>query len=385
MPDLARILDLLDRDDALELHEPLEGEVWPEIDEGEEVLEVDYGRLFPTRRPTDRGQQDFEVFGDEWDLTEDQASAILDQDSTPMGRAEPPEWDVWAWYQPIHFFGTDWGIFVKEAGLVECARRVAAFVPRVATSWRGPSLLAKAGLRSAFVALFLHEQYHHKTESLALRMHVVERRPIYPAYHRNVYRVTAGTKDQIEEGLANADSWYRTGDDPYKMWTGRIVTASARQYLENSFAYAPPGYANAVRLLVKPDFEDEQQGLFTEVQERLSPKRHTPSEFGIATHLNHSLFRVTQRIWTVVPIGTQTILPTHPAVAPLATKKLERFIKREGWTEVPGAGKGSHRKFRDSYGRMVVLPDSKDVSLTVLRSTADALGLSMHELSALAG
>jgi predicted RNA binding protein YcfA (HicA-like mRNA interferase family) len=383
MPDLARILDLLERDDALHLAERLNEPSWPDIDENEAVFEVDYGRLFPTRRPTDRGQQDFELFGDDWELPEDQAGSVLEGPNA-SGAGQPPEWDVWAWYQPIHFFGPDWGIFIRETGLAECARRIAAFLPPGTGGWRGPSLLAKSVLRASFAALFLHEQYHHKTESLALRMHVVERRPIYPSYHRAVYRATAGTKNQIEEGLANADSWYRVGDDPYGRWTGATVTATTRRYLERSFSVAPPGYANAADLLGRADFEDEQQRLFTLVQEGLAPRRTTPSEFGIATHLNHSLFRVNQRIWTVVPAGARTMLPTHPGVAPLATRQLERFIKSEGWREVPGGGKGSHRKFRDVHGRMIVLPNSKDVSLTVLRTTAEALGLPLRDLTLLA-
>jgi predicted RNA binding protein YcfA (HicA-like mRNA interferase family) len=385
VPEFGHVLEMLDRDDALELHEPLESRIWPEIEQGEDIVEVDYGRLFPAHPPTDRGQDDFEVFGDDWDLNEDSASDILEPRPAYKGAMGPPQWDVWAWYQPIHFFGPRWGIFIRESALVECARRIAAaYHPPVPASWRGPSLLAKATLRSAFAALFLHEAYHHKVESLALRLHVVEQRPIYPIYHKHVYRVTAGTDDQIEEGLANADSWYRLSGPPYKHWIGKSLVSSTRQYLEDSFDVAPPGYRNAMRLL-RGDYEVEQQQLFTEVQEGASPKRAFPADFGIATHLNQGLFRVNQRIWTVVPVRGMSILPTHPAVAPLTTRKLERFIRTHGWNEVPKAGKGSHRKFRDSSGQMVVLPDSKDVSLAVLRSTAEALGLSMRELSTRAG
>jgi predicted RNA binding protein YcfA (HicA-like mRNA interferase family) len=288
---------------------------------------------------------------------------------------------VWAWYQPIHYFGPDWGIYIRETGLMECARRIANCLPPGLVV-RSSATLGKAVIRAAFASLFLHEQYHHKTESAALRMHVIERRPIYPDYHRLAYRATAGTKDQIEEGLANADSWYRLTEAAYSKWTGRTVISTTKDYLARSFLVAPPGYANAADLLYRPDFEAEQQLLFSQVQEGVAPVRSTPSEFSIASHLNHSLFRVTQRIWTVVPAGARTILPTNPAIAPLSTSRLTRLMTRTGWSEVTGGGKGSHRKYRDDGGRVVVLPNSKDVSRPVLKSTADTLGLSISELEA---
>jgi predicted RNA binding protein YcfA (HicA-like mRNA interferase family) len=228
--------------------------------------------------------------------------------------------------------------------------------------------------------LFLHEQYHHKTESAALRMHVIERRPIYPPYDRRVYRATAGTRDQIEEGLANADSWFRLTEPAYAKWTGPTLTAAAKEYLKRSFPAAPPAYANARYLLRGSDFESEQQRLMAQVQEGLLPSRPFPSEFGIASHLNQSLFRLTQRIWTPVRRGSRSILPVHSATFPLSTARLTRLITRNGFSEVTGGGKGSHRKYRNEGGHMIVLPDSKDVSRPVLKSTADTLGVTVAEL-----
>jgi len=390
VPELGRILDMLERADALEIDaSPAalgdDGEsMWPSVEAGETVLEVDYGRLFPTRNPIDRGPEDFEVYGDDWQLGEDDAGTILDEIGEDLNESQPPEWDVWAWYQPIHFFGATWGIYIRETGLIECARRIAHALPAGLATTYSPGVLAKAMVRAAFSTLYLHEQYHHKTESAALRMHVVERRAIYPDYHRMIYRATAGTKDQIEEGLANADSWYRITEPAYTKWTGRTVTRATRDYLERSFLTAPPGYANAEALLDRPDFEAEQQLLFSQVQEGFAPTRTTPSEFGIATHLNHSLFSISQRIWTVVPARRRSILPSHSTIAPLATSRLERLIRRNGWSEVVGAGKGSHRKFRSADGRMIILPNSKDASMPVLKTTAEALGVKVRELEELA-
>ena len=380
MPDLTQILGMLERDDALELEE--HNDTWPSIDDGETVVEVDHNSLFPNTRPQ-RDGADFDLYGDEWEIPWEDAEAIVGE-GAPATSSAPPEWDVWAWYQPIHYFGADWGIYIRESALLECARRIARTASIPATGHHVMNL-AKAMIRAAFSTLFLHEQYHHKTESLALRLHVVEQRPVYPNYHVNVYRATRGTKDQIEEGLANADSWFRVARSPYSTWTGATVNAATRLYLERSFAAAPPGYSNAAYLLSPADFDAEQRQLFAQVQEGITPRRATLGDFDVATHLNRSLFSVKQRIWTIVPSGARSILPTHPAVAPLETRSLQRYIKRAGWTEVPGGGKGSHRKFRGSDGKAIILPDRKDVPLPVLKSTAEALGVTVRRLEDLVG
>lgn len=84
-----------------------------------------------------------------------------------------------------------------------------------------------------------------------------------------------------------------------------------------------------------------------------------------------------------MPAGEEPILPTISGVFPLATARLERYIKLRGWKEVAGAGKGSHTKYRHD-GQMIVLPHAKDVSLAVLSSTARTLGYKIHELVELA-
>lgn len=386
MPDLSVILNMLDRDDALELSQrpPNRDErLWPTA-EDQELLEVDYQRLFPNRRPVDRGFQDFEVYGDEWFIDDEAVEGIVGGVGTVPDESEPPEWDIWAWYQPIHYFGPDWGVFIKEDALRLLARRIGHRLPAGVRGGRDPEL-AKALVRAAFAALFLHEQYHHKTESAALRMHVIERRPVYPDYHAGVYRRFAGTDDQIEEGLANADSWRRLDEPAYKRWTGSTVLRTTRDYLFDAFHVAPPGYRNATGLLDDDSFQVEQHELFAQLQDGATHHRPYVSEFGISTHLNHGLFRVTQRIWTVVPSGGRSILPTHPAIAPLAAAKLERYLKKQGWSEVPGAGKGGHRKFRNAEGQMIILRSEKEVSLPVLKSTAGTLGVTVHGLKELAG
>ena len=130
-------------------------------------------------------------------------------------------------------------------------------------------------------------------------------------------------------------------------------------------------------------FDGGEQFLSAQVQEaQVAPTRPHPAEFGIATHLTQALFNLKQNIWTLIPIGQQPILPTLGGVFPLTTAKLERYIRRQGWQQVPAAGKGSHTKYR-RQGQMIILPHAKDVSLTVLSSTARTLAYKAHGLAQL--
>jgi predicted RNA binding protein YcfA (HicA-like mRNA interferase family) len=239
-------------------------------------------------------------------------------------------------------------------------------------------------LRAAFVYVYLHEQYHHKIESLAIRLHVAERRPVYPDFKLKVSNVVAGSEDDLHEALANADAWHRLGQAPYSGWFASDERQVIRDWLEDVFVHSPPGYNRAVEFLRKVPFDAGEQFLSAQVQEaRVVPGRAYPEEFGIATHLTQALFNLKQNVWTLVPAGEEPILPTISGVFPLATAKLERYIKRQGWREASGAGKGSHTKYRHD-GQMIILPHAKDVSRTVLSSTAHTLGYKIHELIELA-
>jgi len=372
MADLADILGFLDREGALEIGAA--PAVWPVLEADAEVFELDWSRLFP-RRITDRGQQDWENFGnDGWTLPDDLYGRIAGEISaSPSNTGSAPGWDRCAWYQPIHFHGPAWGIFIYDECVVDAARVLYLLLRRPPLT----AALTKALLRAGFATLFLHEQYHHKTESLGLRLHVVERHPRYVEYFRNVYLPASGSDDQIEEGLANADSYHRLSDYPYSEWLGKSLREATRSYLKASFALAPPGYRLAGNLTREVDFDALENKLKAQVQEaRLAPLRSRVDEFGIATHLNQSMFSLRQNIWTIAAKGSAPLFPVRPGItAPLPRRDLEKYLRSEGYSEQKGRGRGSHRMYAKVGARSVVLPDSKDLSQVVLRNTAHALGL----------
>lgn len=376
MADLGQIIDLLDRDGALHLDGQRDFGDWPRVDG--DVLPVDFNRLATVG---DEGRLD------EWFPEVD--PAVLDDVLSGKGDLRDssgavPAVDVLAWYQPIHFFANDWGIFIKEKALLDLAADLALRMPP-GFAHRSAQSQFRFLVRSAFAFLFLHEQYHHKVESLAIRMHIVGQRPIYPAYVSFVRGLVARPGENIEEGLANADAYRRLSTRPYDQWVPSHVRRDVRGWLMDVFRNSPAGYNRATALTRDPSFGQFENLLAARLQEaNLTPSRPDPDDFAQADHLSHALFSLKQNIYTVVPKGATPILPTSifPAVA---RTDLERFLKRNGWAQVPGAGKGSHTKYRLD-GRMIVVPHGKkDVSLTVLSSTARTLGINVQDLKQAVG
>lgn len=378
MPDIGDILGMLDRDGALHLDDMGEYGPWPEHGPDEVAVPIDFDGLTPDREaaldyPGGTG------------LTQEVINRVLEGGSGGLrGRdnAVPPL-DALGWYQPIHFFASNWGIFIRESALVALATDLAPRFQQFAIR-RSDHAHVAILLRAAFAYIFLHEQYHHKIESLAIRLHVTERRPVYPDFKLNVANKVAGSDDDLQEGLANADACHRLSDAPYSKWFALDERRIVREWLEDIFVNSPPGYRKAVTYLHPMLFNSGEEFLSAQVQEaQVGPTRPYPAEFGIATHLTQALFNLKQNIWTLVPVGQQPILPTLGGVFPLPTAKLERYIRRQGWQQVPDSGKGSHTKYRRN-GQMIILPHSKDVSRPVLSSTARTLGCKVRELAKIA-
>ncbi len=170
MPDIAEIIGMLDRDGALNLAEDAqECGPWPESAEDEVAYQVDFDAL----SPNDATSADMPS-----GVAVDRAAVndILSGGGGLRGRddAVPPP-DVLGWHQPIHFFANNRGILIRERALVELARDLAPrfkqFIGRRSEMEHVALLLG-----AAFAYVFLHEQYHHKIESLAIRLHVVMQR-----------------------------------------------------------------------------------------------------------------------------------------------------------------------------------------------------------------
>lgn len=346
---------------------------WPTAGDGDEVLEIDWDRLFGTGQDRE-WQPEFpqEIL---------QAADEARRSGPPVGQAEPgavpSRADICAWYQPIHFHGPSWGIFIREDCLVEMALDILRFGPRWGTS-STEHLLGQAW-RLSFSHLYLHEAFHHRTESFSIRLHVARQRPAFHDYWSQVYLPdsSSGGGGALEEALANAVGYRNLGVAPHTHGVSSEMRKAAKHYLKWSFPALPAGYRDALFYLSNEDFTEAERRLAAQVDEAVtSPSLQRSEELGLATQMSRGLFDLRTATWAVVPKGTAGILPTFPRLKTVSSKDLEAMLRRGlGYERVNGAGKGSHIKMRAPGRGMVVIPgDRREVSPVVLKSTAQSAG-----------
>ena len=285
-------------------------------------------------------------------------------------------WEPCAWYQPIHYFGYSWGIYIREECIINQAIEIAWFLT---PGTQATKALMASLFRISAAIYFLHEHFHHKVESLGFRLHVTQRRSAYLAYMNIVYKVALNTDAQLEEALANADSYRRIANKPYSNWFG-IYKPAVRTFLKWKFSISPPGYRKAVDYLDKEAFEEGENQLQARVSEANQNPNQPASEFDLAPHLLHSLLHVKSRIWFVVPRGKATVAPrgSIQPVATCSTSRLVQLCELEGYTQVRG-GKGSHVKLKKPHSPMIVIPGNRrELSPDTADTTLKILG---HRLS----
>jgi hypothetical protein len=212
VPEIGNIIGMLDRDGALHLDEDREEYgSWPESGEAEAVSQVDFESLGRDAIQSDSPSNGVVERADGIRVSGEVFEAVMAGPNRLRGRDNAvPDLHVLGWYQPVHFFASNWGIFIRESALEALARDLMPrFVPFLER--RPPRAHVAVLIRAAFAFVFLHEHYHHKIESLAIRLHVVERRSVYPEYFKFSQQL-AGTKEDIEE----ANRWGRRLDSARK-------------------------------------------------------------------------------------------------------------------------------------------------------------------------
>jgi len=371
---LTKILDMLDRDNCLELDNEEKTYIKDDL-----VNEINL--------------RDILKIGDEsWQISDNLADEIIESVGGNLNRnsrwpsdvSDQPIWDICAWYQPIHFFGYDWGIFVREDCVINQAKIIASFIPKSDASSFSSREFSKMMLKASFACLFLHEHFHHKTESFAIRLHVASGVSKYLDYKRNIYRKTLRTDDCLEEAMANADIFQRIVDDPYNQ-SFKKLTPYIKEYLANSFSFDPPGYRKAVNYLSGVSFELGLQKLQGQINEAsLVPIKPT-WEWGIASQMTRSLFSIQSNIYSVVKAGSRSILPTNNVLPkPCSTNELIKILQKRGFSIVKGGGKGSHVKLKDLKDKTIILPGNRrELSTGILNNTLKVIGLSIYDLNKL--
>lgn len=367
------VLEFLDNHDQIG---PADQNPWPGYEPDEfDTYQLDWRRLFDEdeldlQPPDSLDEMFLPRIRDAWGA----GPPVIGSDEAEQMAGRRPE--VCAWYQPIHFHGPEWGIFILDDCLRAMAIDMARFAPQRTRS--GYSSLDAQGIcRMAFATLFLHEVFHHKIESFAIRLHAIEGVHCYRRYWNMVYSplTRPGAAGPLEEALANADSYQRLTEPTYARRAEGDTRSAARDYLKWRLPFDPPGYRDAVHYLNRDDFDAGQYKLFCQIQEGTQTPSRTASDWAFAPGVMKGFFNIASDIWVVVPRGRSPLLPTFPLYRPVPTARLESKLHAKfGYDRVPG-GKGSHVKLKSAGRPTVMLPGNrKDVSPVVLRNTAKSLG-----------
>ena len=284
-----------------------------------------------------------------------------------------------AWYCPIHFFGRGWGIFIRERCLLSVAIRIARYVDWSSVGYMGLSLaeLGRRLMRSAFYALFLHEQFHHKVESLGFRLLVSTGSDRYRPYKSSVYRPTYMTPDCLEESLANAESYLRLSEERYVKRLGQPFKSALQSFLVASFAVQPPGYCEALNYITDAAYKLGQQRLHSAMLDGLYPPTTPSSRWAVAPYMMRARMNIDADIYVILPAGAKPLFrPTtiDPGVTISTERARKSLIEKYGYSEVSG-GKGSHVKLIKIGHKPIVLRGNQGaLSPGLLRDVLSRIG-----------
>jgi predicted RNA binding protein YcfA (HicA-like mRNA interferase family) len=384
-----QILDILAEHEIEPLgSDPREIEITGEIGENEEVFEISVEDILgemPEPNP------DFGELSEDFDPLEalddylremrggDETGALrspLDRSKRSYPVANPPE-PFCAWYCPVHYFGADWGIYIREDCTIRQAYEIARHL-RFGGRARGSRWkLAEDLIRASFYAFYLHEQFHHKVESFAFRLLVSTRRDCYRPYQSSVYVTNFRTMNCIEESLANADSVRRLNEPRYKDRLSPAVRQALKRYLQHSIPKQPYSYGLGLKFVPEQQHEAGIRELQSQVLTATCPAKFPSHQWLVAKHMIRSAMDIDRRIYAIVPRGVRPVLPwghIKPAPTTSSRELVQATRKHYGFEEVDG-GKGSHIKMKHPDGRTLIIPGNrKTLRPGTLSNTLETLG-----------
>jgi predicted RNA binding protein YcfA (HicA-like mRNA interferase family) len=306
--------------------------------------------------------------------SQSQWGSVADQvwSQSRQGQHLPPPGtvDALAWYLPLHYYGPDWGIFIKEIEVI----RIAGLIKQRLGGGRPDWIETQELCRVALSALYLHEAFHHKIESFAIRLEISRLSPVYIQYDENVFKALLGTDGVLEEAIACSEMHTRLRKE--KSFHGNVryhVKTAALRFLEEWIPTLPPGYRRGLDRRLP----DELGVLMSQVAHGNPHPSQNPNDWAVASQMIRGLFNKNLVAHVVVPVGTSPVIPWLNAARylSLSTRRVERHIIREFGYVDTGRGKGSHRHFHCQGRSPITLPANREsLSPVVQRQVAKALG-----------
>lgn len=300
--------------------------------------------------------------------------------SRPERLPPPGPVDALAWYLPFHYYGPEWGIYIKESEVLNLAAHI-----KQRLGGFGPDAREAAQLcRVALSILYLHEAFHHKIESFATRLEIARLSPVYLPYDEKVFRPLLGTDDVLEEAIACSEMLTRLQKE--KSFHGNVpspIKEAAIDFLHDWIPSLPPGYRRGL----DRHLPGELGVLMSQVAQAQPVPSQNPDDWAIANHMIRGLFGKKEVAHVVVPVGSTPVMPWLDAaryVPALAPPRVEKHILRDFHYYNTGRGKGDHRHYH-CPGRDPITLDfgAKSVAPHIQRQVTKALGYkNIRELAA---
>jgi hypothetical protein len=294
---------------------------------------------------------------------EDLASAV--------GPLPPPRSpDAMAWYLPFHYFGPDWGIYIKEASVLEIAGSIKSRLGGPLPTSDEAMQLTRASLS----VLYLHEAFHHKVESFATRLEISRLDRVYLPYDDSVYQQLLGTDELLEEAFACKEMLTRFSNE--KSFHGNIdskIKRTTLALLRDWIPTLPAGYRRGIELLNQESCGE----LLSQIAEASPMPTQPGSDWDIANQMIRGLFHKNAVAHLIVPLEEDPIIPWFSAnrFLSLSTRRVERHITQVFGYRDTGKGKGSHRHFHCKGREPITLPNNREsLSPGVQRQVAHSLG-----------
>ena len=307
--------------------------------------------------------------------------AIADMAAKRRELPPPRDVDALAWYLPFHYFGLDWGIYVKEQAIFEIAADIYAELrfPRLT------SRLVSDLTRMALSTLYLHEAFHHKVESFATRLELSRIQPTYRLYKDRVSMAVKGTDAHLEEAIACAEMYSRLDENAYSNGVEQRTHAATKRFLERWIPNLLPGY----RLGLESRGEQHRWRLQSQIAEATITPREPESNWAIADNMLKGFYDKDAIAHVIVPIGGRPTVPwlnyTDQLVS-LSTDKVARHLRKSfDYQLVSGRGKGSHLWLESTRSGLAPIPlpaNRESLSPRVLKTVAETVGYkSIRELA----
>ena len=284
---------------------------------------------------------------------------------------------ICAWYCPIHYFGKDWGIYIKQSCVLNTALDLATHIDTRTLTLSSTELCTQL-YKASFFILYLHEHFHHKVESFGFRLLISSCKDKYRKYKHNVYRHTYGTSECLEESMANADIYNRLDEKKYSNSLKPEIRQGVRKYLkEELFLMQPPGYREAVHYLNKEDYQEGLFSLKSQILEGVAKPKMSSNNWLIANNMIRALNNIDAKIYTIVPNGTNPLFSYHisPSV-PTQTRNLIRaLMKYYDYLQAKKRGKGSHiMLIRDGFKTLTIPTSNERLKDYIKEQACQAIG-----------